>query len=44
MSRRWRRLAVARVGARDVKPEQPWRDISVGFRHGHRNVNIEPPI
>jgi len=39
MSRRRRLLSVARIGVRDVKPKRCfWGDISVGFRHGHRNV------
>jgi cytochrome c-type biogenesis protein CcmH len=43
MSRRLWRLPVARISVRDVKPERSFKmDISVGFRHGHRNVNVEP--
>jgi hypothetical protein len=46
MSRRRRLLPVARIGVRDVKPKRSSfkMDISVGFRHGHRNVNVEPTI
>jgi hypothetical protein len=45
MSRRQRLLPVARIGVRDVKPKRSFKmDISVGFRHGHRNVNVEPTI
>jgi cytochrome c-type biogenesis protein CcmI len=34
-------LSVARIGVRDVKPKHSFGwTFSVGFRHGHRNVNV----